>query len=939
MTTLTISTYLHVSSEQVLNSGDMATITTAGTLDYYGSIAAIEGMQANTVTNSGSVMSGFGTGVLLDDGGMVTNDANALIHGDKYGVVVSGAAGTVVNLGSIDASSTIMSSFVGVDLGAGGTVTNTGSAAGITGRLDAVLIGGAAGYVTNEGTIAGNFAGISLASGGTVTNSGSAAVISAANGAGVNGYGGFVSVSNDGTVMGGSDGVLLNQGGAVSNNATGSTITGSAYGVRMFSAAGTVTNNGTISGGYNSGIYLGGGGIVTNQGASALIASASGDGIRANYLARIINNGGVIAGHYGGVSLNKGIVQNIGSGATISSTAGDAVHADHRATVVNQGTISSTYSFGVWLPTGSVHNTGHIYGTTAAVYGFENLVATNTGSLTGGIGFEGRSGKSNTLNNDGLVSGTSFGAYGGTFSGGGTIVVNNGLTNHHAVINGGSVAISGGTAIVTNSGTIGGGPGGLGGVVAGAINVTNNAHGLIEGTIAMAALMSASLYNAGGVLGGIDVASVGSLSLTNTSTGELYGVWNYAVVAAGNATVTNSGTIMTEGGSSPTPIAPVAGAIVAGERIFGGTAGVGNAYVTNLAHGLIDGSVNGIAAPGGSVSIYNYGGVVGAKYYGVMSYAGGTVTNASRPAFIYGYAWGVYVPSAGGATTVTNHGTIGGGLGAIHFADASGNLLDLFPGAVENGGVMGGGGSDQIELSQGAGVGTITGLGAQFTGFESIDVAAGAHWKVAGVNTSDALSAMRIEAGAGVMVTGRLSSPGDLTLTSQGTLMTGAAGRIEIGAAKLAHADQVMVDAGHTLTASGTIATGTIRVAGDLVVSGTLALDGGTSGFGTVAITPGGVLSATGTLGVHALTFLPGGGETLVLDAGASAHMNGFAATDTIDLVGIGDVVSKHYTPATHMLDITGTTGSTSIYFAGGNAKADFVATSPVAGEIQITHI
>ncbi len=80
---------------------------------------------------------------------------------------------TVTNAGVIAGGT----SAAGVQLVAGGTVTNLGIGT-ITGAAEAIYIGGATGSVINAGTLAGtNFAGVFLSAGGGVTNQSSGTII------------------------------------------------------------------------------------------------------------------------------------------------------------------------------------------------------------------------------------------------------------------------------------------------------------------------------------------------------------------------------------------------------------------------------------------------------------------------------------------------------------------------------------------------------------------------------------------------------------------------------------------------------------------------------------------------------------------------------------------------------------------------------------------
>jgi hypothetical protein len=127
-----------------------------------------------TVTNEGTIAGAnnlwFGSGVDMASGGKVTNSGKAsLISGVDSGVKISGSAGTVTNNGTITGANSVW-------LDAGGVVKNFGTASVISGPFSGVWIDGGVGTVTNEGKITGTAPeysmGVDLGQGGKVTNSG-----------------------------------------------------------------------------------------------------------------------------------------------------------------------------------------------------------------------------------------------------------------------------------------------------------------------------------------------------------------------------------------------------------------------------------------------------------------------------------------------------------------------------------------------------------------------------------------------------------------------------------------------------------------------------------------------------------------------------------------------------------------------------------------------
>ena len=410
------------------------------------------------------------------------------------------------------------------------------------------------------------------------------------------------------------------------------------------------------------------------------------------------------------------------------------------------------------------------------------------------------------------------------------------VTNGGTIAGGTNGVSASGAAVVTNQGAISGA--GYNGVYLGYSGglVTNAGGARITGgrSGVLATSGPATVTNQGTLSGpayaGVQLGAGGTVTNTGTAaviTGGLWGVY----AAGGAATVVNSGAIT-------------------GVAVDGVYLGAGGS-VTNAAGAHISGGQNGVYATGGAATVTNAGTIAGTSGYGVGLGAGGTVTNSGTAARIAGGLWGIFAGS--GAVTVANQGTIAGGsAGAIHFANANGNVLHLFPGAVVSGLVQGGTGSDTLELGSGATAGTISGIGSQFTGFEVLSVDGGAAWVLSGANTLLAAATVNLVSSDSLTVAGALVAPANLTVAGLGTLVA-SGGHMEVGTAGTATANQVVVDASHTLAMSGgpvmaiTIG-GTVANAGVIVVTGGHgAINGAITGAGTLQVNAGDGLALNGS--------------------------------------------------------------------------------------------
>ena len=247
-----------------------------------------------TLTNYGFVY-GASAGVLMPDGGSVTNEGDGtigatgqsgngvqlgggltstvvnlgLITGPADGVIDSSAAANVYNEASGTNVGTI-TGLVGVDLAAG-TVNNAGvinATANSSGTYGVGINLSANGFVTNQagGIITADHLGIDAPSKGTVVNDGTVSagvygvslallVTNQSNGTITGGKYGLnlqnATVVNQGSIAGtGADGagIVMTSGGYVTN-VSGGTITGTNIGIHLSGAASTIRDSGFISGG------------------------------------------------------------------------------------------------------------------------------------------------------------------------------------------------------------------------------------------------------------------------------------------------------------------------------------------------------------------------------------------------------------------------------------------------------------------------------------------------------------------------------------------------------------------------------------------------------------------------------------------------------------------------------------------------------------------
>lgn len=393
-----------------------------------------KGVSGISVVNWGQMVSlnasGGGNQVLdfnavTDAPNSVLNNAGALIEAREADAVRTGRNGSVVNFGTIRATTTTGSSSDAID-----AQNNTGL--DLWNRGSGQIIGGRHGITGGAATATDSFTAL-------VRNEAGASIMGM-NGAGLN-FDGFnalqvVTVVNAGTITGHGvtgdgdgidiDGVLMltNTGVIRSTNAVSAPAAGLAYSEGLSVGGGTITNSGRIEGlvaagntnAVGRGISLVGNDITAgiNAGkreaiyADAVVVNLSGGVIRGDSDAAIHASG--LGGSGRSVSITNqagALLQGGGQVAVVT------VASDYATTLVNAGTIDGSAS-GKAIELGSGANTVRIEGGNASV----------SGSIHGG------SGAANTLT-FAIGTGNSF-SYDNTLSG-----------FHRVVVDSGTVTLSG----------------------------------------------------------------------------------------------------------------------------------------------------------------------------------------------------------------------------------------------------------------------------------------------------------------------------------------------------------------------------------------------------------------------------------------------------------------------------------------------------------------
>jgi Hint domain len=831
-----------------------------------------------TIQNGGTITGGTlasyatsNSGISLHAGGSVTNQIGGVIAGGYFGVNISGAIGTIINGGTIEALGSIDHAYPkGIYLGKGGTVTNL-STGTISSSFEGIRDGfGGPVAVTNSGLIYGYYAAaLELGGGSVITNLGGGTISAGATGASAIDFFGSGTVVNSGVIVGHSRGFGFSlDGGAVTNLSTG-TISG-VRGVELFAyGRPSVVNYGTI----NAGVYFTGSGDLANL-SGATISGA------------VIDQSLIGPTRYGVTLTNAGVISS-------------AVTLLHKflggATVDNQVIIDPGGTFGseVWGGSGRLElasgtSAGTLSGLGSQFYYFSQVTLDAGASWT--------------------LASTNTIAVGTTFTGAGTLTDAGTLTNQGSLgspvtlasgailsnASGGTIALTGtvvvgaSTATVVNAGRIVGNGSGNNGVSLGdnslvinqaGASIYGNFTGVFTSVAPNTTIQNYGLINAGiGVL----MQSGGGGHLTNAAGGTiagnpfLYGV----IVNGGNGTVVNAGSItgywgIRFRGSSTDIMDNLPGGVVAGSHY--GIQFTENSFGTIVDAGSISGGTDAVqfAAVAGNRLIVD----PGAAFAGRVD--GGNTLGATAASTL---------ELASGASAGTLNGL---GASIVHFAD-----IEVDTGALWRlqGDALGAGYGIDVAgtlVNQSGSLGSVVMLaaGASFRNLVGATVSSGANARQ-GVVYGTGTGVTIINNGT---VTDTGSSGDGIALMHGGTITNGAIATL------IGYSTGVFVTAAvGVVTNSGTI-LGNYGVA--LHNGGTITnLAGLIEGVTGVVILGGGAtVQNSGTIVgslYSAVTLSDGGGVSNVAGAIIDGHRTGIAVAGAPATVSNGGLIEGTWVPS-----------------------------------------
>ncbi len=607
-------------------------------------------------------------------------------------------------------------------------------------------------------------------------------------------------------------GVVITAAGQLplSITSTGSVRTGGFYAVYVAPGiSGSITNQGLLSAGTGEGIALSSGGSVINGSPADLtaqiIGGVNGVDVGARGFGSIVNYATIATT---GKTASAGILLE-GNGSVVNGSNadtaarvtgyGDGIQAiGPDASIANFGLVQgqATNGYGIYLRDGGGVTNGSNADTAATIRGVQRgleatagagtivnygtIIATETTGKGQGraVGLAAGGSVVNGSNTDTLASLLSYGANAIYGKGVAPFSIVNWGRIHDSGSNGSAILIRlGGT--VVNGGTL----------ASGQVDTAAAIYGTQQGVV-LSGLVASAVQNFGTITGhvavGVDLLLGGTL-VNGSPADSVALIQGYRGAYLGGASVvTNYGTIQ-QTGASPSQ----------GLQIVGGGSVTNGSAADRAA--LITGGRSGVLLVVGTASVTNYGiirGGIGVSFYRAQGHSGATLT---------------------GTGTVVNAGTIASTSGttgiAIHFGTGAERLVEL-PGAVIQGRVLGGVGSNTLELAAGQGGATITGLGSAFSGFTALVADAGSAWTLAGTSNL-AGGGVTLDAGSVLTATGAFAATALSFAPGAETLALGSAASLSAtisGFGAVAHAD--VIDLLGRAENSASFAAGVLTVTG-----------------------------------------------------------------------------------------------------------------------------
>jgi plastocyanin len=396
-----------------------------------------------------------------------------------------------------------------------------------------------------------------------------------------------------------------------------------------------------------------------------------------------------------------------------------------------------------------------------------------------------------------------------------------------------------------------------------------------------------------------------------TNNGVIYGAaGGIYELSASNSVILNDGSILTGTGTNS----------VQGYFRNAGIDGYGT--IINGAAGVISGEQYGILMWGSNPDVSNFGSIGATVGIGVALRSTGAVYNAGT---IAGEASGTGVALSYGGT-LTDSGAISGGAYAVEFG-AGGSRLIAEAGVSFMGQVIAGGTGNVLELAAGA-VGTLD-MGGSFSGFQTIQIDAGASWTLEGTNTELAM---------GQTIAG-FTNGDTIELLGAGTVSGGAYAGVYFSYLSMHLNDQGAV----IVSVGADTAQMTLGNASQAVVPSFVFADGTTLTSAQIIADLGGnpVAITTGGISVPSVSTITGSADdtNLIAYSGDNVFIpNGFAYSVT-DAAGGADTILYSAGDGNLLVDETNPAGveQTVLQFDSSVSEADVAISINAYGDVILS--